>query len=245
MAKITNKKMYRDLMRMDGARMRDLNPMSRAHYAAAAAEPIVKTGAKVVGVVVGAAAIGMGVTACPTNTSDPITCDCPDEATHLEVGANNVVCPADVCPHEGKDCTAKVNETLNAGGITVIKEPGVSTADFNAIVAELNIVVSLDGLSVEQIANFKTKFPTIYIVKGKGINHKFGALTIGCNETADSIYDYLVTDNSLVQAQTKNTWLADKGNKGREWVAKNMKDYATSVADLRNIAYDKANGISI
>ena len=30
-----------------------------------------------------------------------------------------------------------------------------------------------------------------------------------------------------------------------EWVAKNIKDYAASVADLRNIAYDKANGISI
>jgi len=150
-------------------------------------------------------------------TPDLITCDCPDEATHLEVGASNVTCPADKCPHTG-DCTEKVNETLNAGGITVIKEPGVSTADFNAIVAELNIVASPAGFDFGQRENFKTNFPTIYIVKGTGISHKSGSLTIGCNETADSIYDYIVTDNSLVQFyQPKTEWLAS--NKGSRWIA--------------------------
>jgi len=154
-------------------------------------------------------AVGIGMVACKDEPKPaPITYDCPDEATHLDAGPN-VKCPADNCKHTG-DCTVKVNETLNAGGITVIKEPSVSGDDFNAIVAELNIVVSSDGLGVEQIANFKAKFPTIYIVKGTGISHKSGSLTIGCKETADSIYDYLVTDNSLVKShQPKIEWLAN------------------------------------
>ena len=142
-------------------------------------------------------------------TPDLITCDCPDEATHLEVGASNVTCPADKCPHTG-DCTEKVNETLNAGGITVIKEPVVSGDDFEVIVAELNIVASPAGFDFGQRENFKTNFPAIYIVKGTGISHKSGSLTIGCKETADSIYDYLVTDNSLVKShQPKIEWLAN------------------------------------
>ena len=149
---------------------------------------------------------------------DPITCDCPNEATHLKLGSNNIACPADACPHEGKDCTVKVNETLNVGGIKVIKEPGVSTADFNMILTELNIVMS-EALTPDQINNFKTNFPEIRVISGTGISHVGKVMTIGFNEDSYSIYNYLLIDNMLVNSQqTKTEWLAN--NKGHEWVGK-------------------------
>jgi len=242
MATITKKNMYRDLMRLDGAKMRDLNPKSQLHYGASVVGPAVATGAKVAVI----AAVPLAIAMCDNSTPqpDPTTCDCPDEATHLEVGAANVTCPADQCNHNGQ-CTEKVNAILNAGGVTVIKSPGVSTEEFNKVVNELNILMSPDALSSGQIANFKVNFPTVYIVKGSSISHETGSLTVGCDATAVEMYKYLRVDNSLVQAQTKNTFLADKGNKGREWVAKLMNERIASVNEFRNAAYDKANGISI
>ena len=123
--------------------------------------------------------------------NDKRKCNCV-EKTHLDEGES---CN---CGGEDCDCTLKINVILNAGVITVWKEVGVSLDDFNKIVNELNLTVSSYALGTGQISNFKNNFPVIYIVKGTGISHKVGSLTIGCKENVDTIYDYLVNDNSLI-----------------------------------------------
>jgi len=250
MAKITNKKMYRDLMRMDGARLRDLNPMSRAHYAAAVAEPIVKTGAKVVGVVVGAAAIGMGVTACPTNTpdQDPTCQEACTESQDNHLGRNDNGTLA-ACDHDGKtiqgtcECT---EQTAALDGIKITKAIGITVTQMNVAVGKFQEAYN-DYLTTGYKNNFKDgRITEIRVVSGSATNKVGTILQVGYNATVSDIGEFFELQAiASIQPQTKNTFLADKGNKGREWVAKNMKDYADSVADLRNIAYDRANGISI
>jgi len=254
MAKITNKKMYRDLMRMDGARMRDLNPMSRAHYAAAVAEPIVKTGAKVVGVVVGAAAIVTGLPTCKnepnTPDQDPTCQEACTESQDNHLGRNDNGTLA-ACDHDGKtiqgtcECT---EQTAGLDGLTITKASGVTVAQMNDAVTKIQgayaIAVSEDGEKLD----FKAKVNSVHVVSGNGVVLDNGVLKIGIDAPQMTIGLYMANEiiyGAFFQPQTKSTWLADRGNKSREWVAKNMKDYAASVAGLRNIAYDKANGISI
>ena len=87
---------------------------------------------------------------------------------------------------------------LNEGGVTVYQGKGVSDSEFSYIVEQLNIVVAPGALGSEQRNNFKNNFPEVRIKKGTGISHHENVLTIGCNETAESIYIYLVVDNDLV-----------------------------------------------
>ena len=220
------KNMYRDLMRVDGANMRDLNPKSQLHYGASVVGPAVATGAKLVGI----AAVPFAIAMCDNGTKstpDPIMCDCPDEATHLEVGASNVTCPADNCKHTG-DCTAKVNEMLGNGTTKIVKGVGVSTADFDTLVITFNDLATSTLFPAVAIS-FKANVTEVRILEtGFGISHTGKVLSVGCDETAATIELYL-EDKGLIQfaqlqPQTKSTFLADKGNKGREWVAKLMND---------------------
>jgi len=185
----------------------------------------------------------------PCDCRDPITCDCPDEATHLEVGASDVKCPADNCKHTG-DCTEKVNEMLGNGTTTIVKGAGVDSEDFDALVSTFNDLANNPTAAI--VTSFNANVVEVRVLPtGSGISYQTQTkvLSVGCDETGATIVPYLINEGiiqiSQIQPQTKNTFLADKGNKGREWVAKLMNDRIASVNDFRNVAYDKARGISI
>jgi len=115
-------------------------------------------------------------------TPDPITCDCPDEATHLEVGASNITCPADKCPHTG-DCTVKINEMLGNGTTKIVKGVGVSTADFDTLVITFNDFATTTVFPAVAIS-FKANITEVRILKaGSGITHTGKILSVGCDET--------------------------------------------------------------
>ena len=194
MAKIiTNKNMYRDLMKMDGAKMRDLNPKSKIHYAAAVTEPIVKTGAKVVGIAALASATGIGIMSCDDKpkTPDPITCDCPDEATHLEVGANNVDCPADKCPHTG-DCTEKVNEMLGNGTTKIVKSVGFDVDAFNSMISNFNNLANSPNEAVKN--SFKNNVTEVRILTGSNISHQGNIVSVGSGANWGDVATYLLAE---------------------------------------------------
>ena len=102
------------------------------------------------------------------------------------------------CDENNNDEYVENSIILNEGGITVYQGKGVSDSEFSYIIEQLNIVVAPGALSSTQRNNFKNNFPEVRIKKGTGISHHEKVLTIGCNETVESIYIYLVVDNDLV-----------------------------------------------
>jgi len=137
------------------------------------------------------------VNSCGGGEEKPISCQCPDEATHLEVGASDVKCPADNCNHTG-DCTEKVNEMLGNGTTKIVKGVGVSTADFNARLIDFNDVAT--NIANPALAtSFKANITEVRILKaGSGISHAGKILSVGCDETGATIMPYLI-NQGLVQ----------------------------------------------
>jgi len=138
------------------------------------------------------------VNSCGSGEEKTISCQCPDEATHLEVGASDVNCPADNCNHTG-NCTEKVNEMLGNGTTKIVKGVGVSTADFNTLVTTFN---GLANNNTPALANsFKANVSEVQILKASsGISYKEQGkvLSVGCDETAATIMPYLI-NKGLVQ----------------------------------------------
>jgi len=79
------------------------------------------------------------------------------------------------------------------------------------------------------------------IVEEDGMEGLLGAIAVDGVSPGTTGPDII----AQLQLQTKNTWLADKGNKECEWVASLMNDRITSVNDLRSAALDKALRIFI
>jgi len=265
MATITKKKMYRDLMRMDGARMRDLNPKSKADLAMATAGPILKTGAKVVSIAALAGATGMAMMSCDDKpkTPDP-KCDCTN---NVHNGACPAPCPGKginppcdcrdpnpcLCPDqanhlangESKSCVGEpckhtcTEQTATIGAIPVTKNVGVTVTQMDAAVGEIGSAYG--DFDTGQKNKFATKVTEIRIMSGNSISLSGTILMFGCGASEDDLVDYLFSNNffAQLQHQPKTEWLAS--NKGRGWVA----EYMETGAIVRVNAFDKARGISI
>ncbi|MDR1826631.1 MAG: hypothetical protein LBQ49_02975 [Rickettsiales bacterium] len=89
-----NRKHYKTLMRLDGARVRDLNFASAVDYIGAVVGPVFKTIGKVAGMTVvsgGLAVSPLGLTGCPQEPknngggkTDPKKCECSNGSDHWE-----------------------------------------------------------------------------------------------------------------------------------------------------------------
>jgi len=159
------------------------------------------------------------VNSCGNDEEKPISCQCPNEATHLEVGASNVTCPANKCLHTG-DCTEKINEMLGNGTTKIVKSVGVDLTAFNTTVGIFNLIANHANTAVS--TSFKTNVTEVEVSTGSSISHSGSVVFVGCDIESTNIMPYLLeqglVSTILVQIQTKSTWLADKGNKGRGWV---------------------------
>jgi len=159
------------------------------------------------------------VNSCDGNKENPISCQCPNEATHLEVGSSDVKCQADNCNHTG-DCTEKVNEMLGNGTTKIVKSVGVSTTDFNTLVIAFNDLAN--SILLVAANSFKANISEVRILTaGSGISYKEQGkvFSVGCDETGATIMPYLIDQGlvqlSQIQPQIKSTWLTDKGNMGK------------------------------
>ena len=159
------------------------------------------------------------VNSCGNDKEEPISCQCPNEATHLEVGASNITCPANKCPHTG-DCTQKVNEMLGNGTTKIVKSVGVDVEDFNVHVSNFSTLSTNDNLTIA--TSFKANIVEVRILpKGSGISYQAQTkvLSVGCDEVPTVIVPYLISEGIIqmaqFQPQTNSTWLAYKGNKGK------------------------------
>jgi len=155
---------------------------------------------------------------CDGNNENPISCQCPNEATHLEVGASNVTCPADNCPHTD-DCTEKVNQMLGNGTTKIVKSVGVEIDAFNSMISNFNI---LANSSNEVLKNsFANNITEVMVLTGSGISHQGKIVSVGSDTYWGDVASYLLTEGIVstvaqIQHQTKTQWLAS--NKGRELV---------------------------
>ena len=197
---------------------------------------------------------------CPGKGINP-PCDCRDpdptcQEACTETQDNHLGRKDDgtlaACNHNGKtiqgkcECTEQT-ATITGTTIPITKATGVTVEQMNAAVITISGAYADINLVGDQEL-FAENVVGVQITSGEAVslNETTRILSVGCDAVREDISFYLTSNGfAQLQPQTKNTFLADKGNKGREWVAKLMNDRIASVNDFRNIAYDKARGISI
>ena len=163
--------------------------------------------------------LGVGIfaitslTGCPTETkSQPKNCTCPEKA-HLNEG-ENCKCGADIC----SDCTEKINTNLS-NGTKVIKEVGVSEADFNTMVEKLNYILA-EGLTASKLELFPKKIVEIRVgVSGTITDIQEKILLVGHDEDTSELRRYLSFYLVSIQ-QSNGTRLASEYEKAKNGITR-------------------------
>jgi len=153
------------------------------------------------------------------------------------------------CDHNGKtiqgkcDCTEQTAE-LDGTDIVFSKAADVTVEEMDTAVAFFTDYFNNQIVGPDQ-TKIKGAITEVRIVSGNAAVKEGTIWKVGIGADKEALDDSLIFGWAMLQPQTKSTFLADKGNKGRAWVAKLMNDRIASVNDFRNVAHDKARGISI
>ena len=190
MKKITKKRVYRDLMAMDGARMRDLNVASKLDLAGATVGPIAATTGKVIGATFVIGGFVLSTISCKND--DPETpippCLC-NPKNHLGIDEKKK------CGGIGCTCS-EWTDTLD--GITIRKQKGITNPQAGATVVKIDL--AYQTLTELQKPTFATKVNEIHIVNGNVSNYDSveKVLYVGRGTNVDDLSDVMLDDIVLV-----------------------------------------------
>jgi len=167
--------------------------------------------------------IGLIVNSCGGDEEQPkLTCSeaCTEsQDNHLGRNDNGTLA---TCDHNDKtiqgECDCIEQTAVIAGTVIQIsKAAAVSVAQMDAAVIKINEAYK-DGLAGGEKTTFQAKVSKVHVISGSAASFSMGVWSIGYNATFDTIVNSLDDVLTMLQLQTKSTWLADKENKDREWV---------------------------
>ena len=141
-------------------------------------------------------ALALATIACDKEeTPDPVLCDCAQTygtTAHLGIDGNGNVaaCP---CPADEKPCGC-TEQTAALDGIAIRKQAGISVADMNTAVANINTAYYGNGLANAHRTMFKNNVTQILIVSGNGVTLEGTVSKVGIGATVSAIEDHMLDD---------------------------------------------------
>jgi uncharacterized lipoprotein NlpE involved in copper resistance len=123
-------------------------------------------------------------------TPDPVLCDCAETygtTAHLGIDED---CP---CDADEKPCGC-TEQTAALDGIAIRKQAGISVAQMNTAVANINTAYYGNGLADTHRIRFKNNVTQILIVSGNGVTLEGTVSKVGIGATVSAIEDHMLDD---------------------------------------------------